>query len=116
MLAREFWDWVQNDPCLLYDGGEEGATPDEDVIRVITRNPDTGELIAKFEIQCAGIKDAQRRDFEGVFRGERPPEVMKHIARIVGYYSFVSQWNRSKRAELADRRKAAKYYAVPEVA
>ena len=39
---------------------------------------------------------------------------MTHVTRIVGYYSQLQNWNRSKLAELRDRHKGD--YSVPEVA
>ena len=41
----------------------------------------------------------------GVMTGRRGPVVIKHFSRIVGYYSVIQNWNRSKIAELRDRQK-----------
>ena len=43
---------------------------------------------------------------------EDTPRILTHMTRIVGYFSNVHNWNRSKLAELADRRKGS--YAVAE--
>ncbi len=48
---------------------------------------------------------------EDVLLGRRRPEVMSHITRIVGYYSQLRGWNRSKLAELRDRHEGN--YSVP---
>jgi len=45
-----------------------------------------------------------------VIAGERDPEVLHHLTRVVGYYSRVSNWNESKKGELNDRKKGN--YAV----
>jgi len=37
--------------------------------------------------------------------GAREPIVLKHITRVVGYFSQVANWNRSKIGELKDRHK-----------
>jgi hypothetical protein len=40
-----------------------------------------------------------------VLEGRMDPKRIQHITRIVGYFSRVASWNRSKVAELRDRRK-----------
>ena len=44
--------------------------------------------------------------------GKREAHVMIHLTRIVGYFSRVQNWNRSKLAELRDRHRGD--YAPPE--
>jgi len=46
-------------------------------------------------------------ELEAVLTGKREPHLMMHLSRIVGYYSRVDNWNRSKLAELRDRQKGA---------
>jgi hypothetical protein len=46
-----------------------------------------------------------------VFLGEREGKLMRGMSRIVGYYSSIANWNRSKLAELKDRQ--AGNYAPP---
>lgn len=60
---------------------------------------------ALYEIDVPGILAADWQDLEQVLTGRRPARVMTHVARIVGYYSFVHSWNGSKVAELRDRRR-----------
>ena len=57
------------------------------------------------------VEESSWEDVRGMLRGERPPAVMKHFSRVVGYYSNIGNWNRSKLAELKDRHKGN--YAVP---
>ncbi|HXH62003.1 MAG TPA: hypothetical protein VNI20_11675 [Fimbriimonadaceae bacterium] len=54
--------------------------------------------------------DLNWEDYERMLLGERYPRVMTHMTRIVGYYSEMQNWNRSKLAELKDRQKGD--YAV----
>ena len=51
-------------------------------------------------------------DLEAVLTGRRDATIMIHMARIVGYYSQVRNWNRSKLAELRDRHRGD--YALAE--
>lgn len=37
--------------------------------------------------------------------GEREPQILSHVTRIVGYYSSIENWNQSKIGELKDRQK-----------
>lgn len=43
---------------------------------------------------------------------EQEPEVLRHMTRVVGYYSRISNWNRSKVGELKDRHKGQ--YAIKD--
>ena len=45
------------------------------------------------------------REFVKVIMGERSPIILNGITRIVGYFSRVNNWNKSKIGELRDRRK-----------
>jgi hypothetical protein len=47
-----------------------------------------------------------------IFTGERDPQVLKHMTRVVGYYSRTENWNKSKIGELKDRHKGN--YAITE--
>jgi len=47
-----------------------------------------------------------RNDWEtlrAVIVGEREPRVLAHMSRVVGYFSRIDNWNKSKLGELADR-------------
>lgn len=41
----------------------------------------------------------------GYMHGKLDPRPLHHMTRIVGYYSELRNWNKSKLAELADRQK-----------
>ncbi len=58
---------------------------------------DVAEIFAK----CKDEKAAQR--FAGVINCTEKPIVCEGVTRIVGYYSRVQNWNKSKVGELRDR-------------
>lgn len=45
------------------------------------------------------------REFVRVIEGERAPIILNGITRVVGYFSKINNWNRSKIGELKDRRR-----------
>ena len=47
------------------------------------------------------------QEFVNVIQNERAPIVLNGITRIVGYYSRVNNWNKSKVGELRDRAKGS---------
>ncbi|MGR3318455.1 MAG: hypothetical protein ACUZ8O_08230 [Candidatus Anammoxibacter sp.] len=44
------------------------------------------------------------KEFVNVIKGERSSIILNGVTRIVGYFSRVNNWNRSKIGELRDRR------------
>jgi hypothetical protein len=113
MDGRSFWDSVHADKRLEYLGAVEGETPAEDAVIVRSR-PEKRTMPLVFSLAISAIGDHSWDEILSVFLGERRPDVMLHVTRIVGYYSFVRSWNRSKQAELRDRHKGN--YVVPEAA
>jgi hypothetical protein len=57
-----------------------------------------------YRCDLADLADYTAEDLLAVLQGTREPVVMRHYTRIVGYYSELANWNRSKLAELRDRR------------
>lgn len=54
----------------------------------------------------AKVKDCKTaQEFIDVILGNRNPIVCEGVTRIVGYYSRVNNWNKSKIGELRDRQK-----------
>jgi len=47
------------------------------------------------------------QEFVSVIQNDRAPIVLNGITRIVGYYSRVNNWNKSKVGELRDRAKGS---------
>jgi hypothetical protein len=98
------------------------AHPDLELLGVIT-SPDHGPTICVRGIDAArrpvryglaesALADHPWAELEAVLTGKRAPAILRHMTRIVGYFSELRNWNRSKRAELADRRRGS--YAVAE--
>lgn len=55
------------------------------------------------KIPFSTVEDCDWANLREVIAGEREPNVLYHMARVVGYYSRVENWNRSKLGELRDR-------------
>jgi hypothetical protein len=68
---------------------------------------------ACYEITLSGLAECAWDELEAVLTGRRQPRVMTHLARIVGYYSMLHAWNRSKIAELRDRHRGNYSLAEP---
>ena len=51
------------------------------------------------------IEKADWKLIEDVLTIKRDPQVLYHMTRVVGYYSRVENWNKSKLGELKDRQK-----------
>ena len=56
-------------------------------------------------IQLDAIEDNDWDVLRDVITLKRDPEVLYHMTRVVGYYSRVENWNKSKIGELKDRQK-----------
>ena len=56
-------------------------------------------------IPVAAIEAADWGILEEVLVGKREPQVLQHMTRVVGYFSRVENWNKSKVGELHDRQK-----------
>jgi len=81
-------------------GSKKGDTPVED--EVLVGNTQTDYRIA---ILLSAIYQHTWEEFEMILTGARLPEVMGKFSRIIGYYSNMRSWNKSKLAELRDRQK-----------
>lgn len=93
------------------------AEPDLDVLAwgldlnapdpvVVVAGQDSLGKPARWGVTVSEIRDqADADDMVLVFQGRRPPRILRHMTRIVGYYSFLDNWNGSKLAELHDRHK-----------
>jgi len=107
MNGRDFYTRVNECKDLEWMASRDGATPADDVAIVRHRPTD-----AKFAIAVSAIQDHSWDELFAVVTGARPPRIMTHITRIVGYYSMIQNWNRSKIAELRDRHKGD--YVIPK--
>jgi hypothetical protein len=103
MDGSSFYDSVSGHPELKLLGLSGGA--------VLVKHVPTK---AVFSVKPAAAKSADWQTLESIFCGKRPARVLSHMTRIVGYYSQIENWNKSKLGELADRRRGK--YAVPTAA
>lgn len=101
MTLAEFAEKVQkhDDLDIL------GATEDDEIVIRRDEVP-----LRAVPLESILLNEWQR--LEAVLMGRENGRAMIHIARIVGYFSVVKNWNRSKLAELHDRHKGD--YGVSE--
>jgi hypothetical protein len=109
MDGRAFFDQVDAHGGLNWLGSRQGAGPGTDEVYV--GHALTG---ARYALPVEAILAHEWDELEAVLTGKRRPRVLTHLTRIVGYFSQVHNWNRSKHAELRDRRLGA--YTVDEPA
>ena len=107
MQGLAFYQAVIESPSLVWLGILEGKSAEEDEALVV--HTDSG---IKHALTIRTVLENTWEELEAVLLGKRTPKVMIHLTRIVGYYSRVQNWNRSKLAELKDRRRGQ--YAPPE--
>jgi len=97
MTGRDFFDNVQKHDGLEWLGVSEPLSGEDEALVCHT---ETG---IKHAVTVSSILDHTWTELSEVMLGKREPRVMIHLTRIVGYYSRVQNWNRSKLAELDDR-------------
>ena len=103
MDTSKFLDYVDADEELEYFG------IDEEQRTVIIKHGPTKALLS---VGAGAVKDNDWETIRAVLHGERESRVLSHMTRIVGYYSQIENWNKSKLGELDGRRKGN--YAIPE--
>lgn len=107
MQGTEFLSAVRAHPALQF-----GCGPRDDRVCVVFVHPD--KLQVGWELEPETILESSWEDLEAVLTCKRPAKVLRWFSRIVGYYSNMANWNGSKLAEAADRRRGD--YAVRETA
>lgn len=88
---------IEGHEFLEIDGDIPGNTPQEDCLKIINH-----------KLECAFALDVDsviRQDLESVIHALETGITTRlyGVTRIVGYYSRVSNWNKSKIGELHDR-------------
>jgi len=99
MNAVQLFDLVEADENL------EGLGVDKDGLLIKCLNPQL-----KTRIGLESLADTEWEDIRAVLVGEREPITLRHMSRVVGYYSMIENWNKSKIGELEDRQRGN--YAV----
>jgi len=105
-LCDFFWR-VESDERLRGIDITTGDDPELDAITV--EDIKTGY---KTTFRVPVVLELEWEKLRAIATGEERIDPLYHISRIVGYYSRIENWNRSKLGELADRR--AGRYAIPE--
>ena len=103
MNGKTFFSNVQDNPQLEWLGITES---DEIVVKNLTTD-------AKFAFELDAIQTQEWETLLDIINNKRSPKIMEHITRIVGYYSQLRNWNKSKLAELEDRHLGD--YGVPQL-
>ena len=94
MTTDEFFDMVENHTDLRGVGLSDTAAVVEHIPTQIYTS-----------ITLKGIAEIPENDMIDVLTMQREPEAVITMARVVGYYSRVDNWNQSKLGELRDRKK-----------
>lgn len=100
MQLMEFYEKVERHPGLEGLGIDSGCA--DKSAGVIVKNTQTGLMT---RLPVAAVEAAEWDVIEDVLLGKREPQVLQHMTRVVGYFSRVENWNKSKVGELKDRRK-----------
>jgi len=98
MKLEDFLAAIQTHERLSCAGFVESCGHDPDFLVVTDRS--TG---ARYKVLVATLLDQPWRALEAILTGKRNAIIMDHVTRIVGYYSKVRNWNKSKVGELHDR-------------
>lgn len=78
----------------------------------ISQNQADGECLLAVEhlpsklvtqLPAGAVEASEWSVLEDVLVGNREPQILYHMTRVVGYYSRVENWNQSKVGELQDR-------------
>lgn len=56
-------------------------------------------------IPVKAIEEISWEELRAILTGKREPLALQHMTRVVGYYSRIENWNKSKIGELKDRHK-----------
>ena len=106
MQSGEFFWQVESDDRLRGVDLKVGETPDEDAM--VVEDLKTGY---KTTFKVPVILEHAWEYLRKIATGEKDISPLYHVSRVVGYYSRIENWNKSKIAELADRRRGD--YAIP---
>jgi len=106
MELGSFFTQVESHPELEGLGIDVGEKP-----AVMVRHIPSGLAT---RIPVGAVEKAEWTAIEPVLLGKREPVVLQHMTRVVGYYSRIENWNKSKIGELNDRHNGN--YAIAEAA
>lgn len=96
-----FDEAITNHEFLEIDGDIEADNPKEHIVKVLNHNTEEAHSITIDAIIEQKLGSVMRALETGVTTR------LFGVTRIVGYYSRVNNWNKSKKVELADRHKGS---------
>jgi len=96
MTGKDFFESVNSHPEL--EGLDVTNDGGEDVVYVLHKPTAT-----KYRLTFDAIATEDWGTLEAIMTGRREAHVMDHMTRVVGYYSRISNWNKSKVGELRGR-------------
>lgn len=99
MNIMEFFEKVESHQELA---GEGVDSPEAKTPGCIVRHIKTG-LATRLPLEA--IEKADWDVIEEVLLCKREPVALQHMTRVVGYFSRIDNWNKSKLGELKDRQK-----------
>jgi hypothetical protein len=98
MDVGEFYDRIEAHPELEGQGIDEGGDGGKPAALILHKLSG-----GKFRVELESVEQHSWETLEEVLTGRREPRVLSHMTRVVGYFSKVENWNRSKVAELRGR-------------
>jgi len=110
VTGTEFYDAVDTHPEL--ELAEIRRDTDTGATAILVRHPPTKALYA---VEPEAVTANDWDTLEAVLTGKRDAKILGHMTRIVGYYSQVENWNKSKLGELKARRAAVDFYQPESV-
>ena len=105
MDIAEFYTQVEAHPEMQGLDLEDAAAGGADGPAALVLHKPSG---SKYRILLSTVEKEPWETLEAIVTGKREAHVLDHMTRVVGYYSRVQNWNRSKLGELRDRQ-AGKY-------
>ncbi|MEN6550045.1 MAG: hypothetical protein ABFE07_28720 [Armatimonadia bacterium] len=103
MTGQDFFKAVEAHPDL--EGLDVATENGEDVAYVLYKPTST-----KYRVTFTAISEEPWSTLEAILTGKRDARVLDHMTRVIGYFSRVANWNKSKVGELHDRHKG--HYGV----
>ncbi len=108
MKLTDFFDTVESHPELA---GEGIDSPEKKSPGCIVKHLKSG-LSTRLPLEA--IEKSDWDIIEEVLTCKREPVALQRMTRVVGYFSRIDNWNKSKLGELKDRHSGT--YALPETA
>jgi hypothetical protein len=99
MDVNEFYTKVEAHPDMQGVDLEDASDKNDGPAALVLHKPSGG----KYRILLATIEKENWETLEAIIVGKRECKVLDHMTRVVGYYSRIQNWNRSKLGELRDR-------------